>query len=163
MAADGALLSPCRSHPEPEPQVSRQPSPSSPQQTPNPGCRRDERPRGPLSLHSERPAPFSGGLTSRAGKSPQRRWNRATSCESRRLRSSSAMVSRDPVPPTCSHARPCPRRAPWPRVPQPDAPSAGRAGRGSRQQVRRPGPSARPALEQAQVLATTLRTSPPAS
>lgn len=83
---------------------------------------------------SEGPAPFSRGLSSRAGKSPQRRWKRATSCESCRLRSSSAMVSRDPaLPPTCSHARPCPRRAPWPCLPQPGAPSAGRAGGAQRQ------------------------------
>ncbi|XP_041505767.1 high mobility group protein B1-like [Microtus oregoni] len=51
------------------------------------------------------------------------------------------MVSRDPARPTCSHARPtcsharpCPRRAPWPGVPQPGAPSAGRAGRRASQQ-----------------------------
>lgn len=95
----------------------------------------------------ERPAPFSRGLTSGAGKSPQRRWKRATSCESRRLCSSSAIVCRDPAPPTRSHARPCPRREPWPRVPQPDAPSAGRTGRGASQQVSHPGPSARPACK----------------
>lgn len=147
MAADGALRSPSRSHREPELQVCRRPSPS-------PHGRHLTRvtcglaTSGTPVAHSERPAPFSRVLTSCPGKSPQRRWKRATSSESRRLRSSSAIVSRDRVPPTRSHARPCPRRAPWPRVPQPDAPSAGRAGCSASQQVRHPGPSARPARGQ---------------
>lgn len=115
---------------------------------------------GTCDVPSKGPAIFSRGLSSGAGKSPQRRWKRATSCESCRLRSSSAMVSRDPARPTCSHARPCPRRAPWPGVTKPGAPSAGRAGRRASQQVRRPGPSARPARREAQVSAYALRTKP---
>lgn len=115
---------------------------------------------GTRVVPSEEPALFSRGLSSGAGKSPQRRWKRATSCESCRLRSSSAMVSRDPARPTCSHARPCPQRAPWPGVPQPGAPCAGRAGRRASQQVRRPGPSARPARGETQVSTSTLHTMP---
>lgn len=87
------------------------------------------------SAPSGRAAPFSRGPSSGAGKSPQRRWKRATSRESWRLRSSSAMVH----PPRGSPAGPHTRRG----GSGPGA-EAGR-GRDAGQQVRRPGPSTAPA------------------
>lgn len=126
------------------------PLPRAEERCPSPGAR---------AASSAGPAPFSEAPSSGAGKSPQRRWKRATSWESCRLRSSSAIVSPGPPPP-----RRCPRLAVSPpHSLSPGGRSGRRAGgaRGASQQVRRSGPSAAPRAG-AQVAASTLRRACPA-
>lgn len=86
---------------------------------------------GARAAPSAGPAPFSRGPSSGAGKSPQRRWKRATSWESCRLRSSSAMVLPGPRSNT---ATPMPSASTVPAAPAlggPDTRGGGRAGPGA--------------------------------